>query len=249
MDLGIDGRVALVTGGSSGIGRAIAAELAREGARVAISSRSREKLDAAAAETGATGFVLDSADLDAIPGVVAEVEQALGPIEILVCNTGGPPANADPLGFSREQWEEAYRTLVLAQIALIERVIPGMRERGFGRILNVASTSVREPIANLMLSNSHRASMITAFKTIARAVAGDGVTLNTLLPGRIATDRAYSLSGSPEEAEASAAKEVPAGRMGKPEEMAAAAAFFCSARASYVTGETLAVDGGMTRSI
>jgi 3-oxoacyl-[acyl-carrier protein] reductase len=249
MDLGIDGRVALVTGASSGIGRAIAAELAREGARVAISSRSREKIDATAAEIGATGFVLDSADLDAIDGTVADVERQLGPVDILVCNTGGPPAGADPLGFSREQWETAYRTLVLAQITLIERVLPGMRERGFGRIVNVASTSVREPIANLMLSNAHRASMVAAFKTIARSVAGDGVTLNTLLPGRIATDRAYSMAGSPEEAEASAAKEVPAGRMGKPEEMAAAAAFFCSARAAYVTGETLAVDGGMTRSI
>ena len=249
MDLGIDGRVALVTGASSGIGRAIAAQLASEGARVAISSRSREKIDATAKEIGATGFVLDSADLDAIDATVAAVEDELGPVDILVCNTGGPPAGPDPLGFGREQWEGAYRTLVLAQIALIERVLPGMRERGFGRILNVASTSVREPIANLMLSNAHRASMITAFKTIARSVAGDGVTLNTLLPGRIATDRAYSMSGSPEEAEAAAAKEVPAGRMGKPEEMAAAAAFFCSAGASYVTGETLAVDGGMTRSI
>jgi 3-oxoacyl-[acyl-carrier protein] reductase len=249
MDLGIDGKVALVTGASQGIGRAIAAELAREGARGAISSRSREKIDAAAAEIGATGFVLDSADLDGIDGAVSEVERALGPVDILVCNTGGPPGDPDPLGFSREQWETAYRTLVLAQIALIERVMPGMRERGFGRILNVASTSVREPIANLMLSNAHRASMITAFKTIARAVAGDGVTLNTLLPGSIATDRAYSLAGSPEEAEANAAKQVPAERMGKPEEMAAAAAFFCSARASYVTGETLAVDGGLTRSI
>jgi 3-oxoacyl-[acyl-carrier protein] reductase len=249
MDLGIDGRVALVTGASQGIGRAIAAGLAGEGARVAISSRSREKIEATAADIGATGFVLDSADLDAIDGTVAAVEQQLGPVDILVCNTGGPPGGPDPLGFSREQWEGAYRTLVLAQMALVERVLPGMRERGFGRILNVASTSVREPIANLMLSNAHRASMITAFKTIARSVAGDGVTLNTLLPGRIATDRAYSMSGSPEEAEAAAAKEVPAGRMGKPEEMAAAAAFFCSAGASYVTGETLAVDGGMTRSI
>jgi 3-oxoacyl-[acyl-carrier protein] reductase len=249
MDLGIDGKVALVTGGSSGIGRAIAAELAREGARVAISSRSQEKLDAAAEATGATPFVLDSADLDAIPGVVGAIEEALGPIDILVCNTGGPPANADPLAFSREQWEAAYRTLVLAQIALIERVIPGMRERGFGRIVNVASTSVREPIGNLMLSNAHRASMITAFKTIARAVAADGVTLNTVLPGSIATERAFSLAGSAEEAQANAAKQIPAARMGEPEEMAAAVAFFCSARAGYVTGETLAVDGGMTRSI
>src|SRR3954462_10146902 len=249
MDLGIDGRVALVTGASQGIGRAIATELAREGARVAISSRSREKINATAGEIGATGFVLDSGDLDAVPGFVGEVEQALGPVDILVCNTGGPPGSPDPLSFTREQWETAYRTLVLAQIALIERVLPGMRERGFGRIVTVASTSVREPIANLMLSNAHRASMITAFKTLARAVAGDGVTLNTVLPGRIATERAYSLSGSAEEAEAAAAREVPAGRMGTPEEMAAAAAFFCSTRAAYVTGETLAVDGGMTRSI
>ncbi|HEX2102134.1 MAG TPA: SDR family oxidoreductase [Solirubrobacteraceae bacterium] len=249
MDLGIDGRVALVTGASQGIGKAIAAELAREGARVAISSRTRENIDAAAEEIGATGFVLDSADLDAVPGFVATVEDALGPVEILVCNTGGPPANPDPLAFTRAQWEAAYRTLVLAQIALVELVMPGMRERGFGRIVNVASTSVREPIANLMLSNAHRTSMIAAFKTLARAVAGDGVTLNTVLPGRIATERAYSLSGSREQAEAAAARDVPAGRMGTPEEMAAAAAFLCSARAAYVTGETLVVDGGLTRSI
>jgi 3-oxoacyl-[acyl-carrier protein] reductase len=249
MDTGINGRVAFVSGASQGIGRAIAAALVNEGARVAISSRSRERIDAAAAEIGATGFVLDSADLDAVPGVLAEVEQALGPVDILVCNTGGPPGDPDPLGFTREQWETAYRTLVLAQMALVERVIPGMRERGFGRIVNVASTSIREPIGNLMLSNAHRASMMTAFKTIAHAVAADGVTLNTLLPGRIATDRAYSLSGSPEKAEAAAAKEVPAGRMGTPQEMAAAAVFFCSTGAAYVTGETLAVDGGLLRSV
>ena len=249
MDLGIGGRVALVTGASQGIGRAIAAGLVNEGARVAISSRSRDKIDATAAEIGATGFVLDSADLDAIPGVVADVERSLGPIDILICNTGGPPGSADPLSFTREQWETAYRTLVLAQIELIERVIPGMRDRGFGRIINVASTSVREPIPNLMLSNAHRASMITAFKTLARAVAADGVTLNTVLPGSIATERAYSLAGSREEAEANAARTIPAGRMGTPEEMAAAAIFLSSVPAAYVTGETLAVDGGVTRSI
>ncbi|MEA2268252.1 MAG: 3-oxoacyl-[acyl-carrier protein] reductase, partial [Solirubrobacteraceae bacterium] len=131
MDLGIADKVALVTGGSQGIGRAIAAELAREGARVAISSRSRERIDEAAADIGATPFVFDSADLDAAPGLVAAVEDALGPIDILVCNTGGPPGDPDPLSFSREQWEAAYRTLVLAPMALVERVIPGMRERGF----------------------------------------------------------------------------------------------------------------------
>jgi 3-oxoacyl-[acyl-carrier protein] reductase len=249
MDLGITGRVALVTGASKGIGREIAAELAAEGAHVAISSRSRERITAAAAEIGATGFVHDSSDLDDVPRLVRDVEGALGPVEILVCNTGGPPAGADALGFTREQWEAAYAELVLAPMALVERVLPGMRERAWGRVLNVVSTSVREPLPHLMLSNSHRAAMITAFKTLARQVAADGVTLNSVLPGRIATDRIFEMSGSREAAEASAREQVPARRMGTVAEMAAAAAFLCSARASYVTGETLAVDGGLTRSV
>jgi 3-oxoacyl-[acyl-carrier protein] reductase len=124
-----------------------------------------------------------------------------------------------------------------------------MRERGFGRILNVASTSVREPIANLMLSNAHRASMITAFKTLARDLAAEGVTLNSLLPGRIGTARLETMYGSADAIASMAEEEIPARRVGTPEEFAAAAAFLCSAPASYITGETLAVDGGMTRSI
>jgi 3-oxoacyl-[acyl-carrier protein] reductase len=249
MDLGITGRVALVTGASKGIGRAIAAELAAEGARVAISSRSRERIAATAGEIGATGFVHDSSDLDDAPRLLRDVEGAVGPVEILVCNTGGPPVGPDALAFTREQWEAAYAELVLAPMALVERVMPGMRSRGWGRVLNVVSTSVREPLPHLMLSNSHRAAMITAFKTLARQVAADGVTLNSVLPGRIATDRIFELSGSREAAEASAREQVPAGRMGTVDEMAAAAAFLCSDRASYVTGETLTVDGGLTRSV
>lgn len=247
MDLGIEGRVALVLGASRGIGRAVATELAAEGARVAIASRSRETLEEVAAEIGASVFEHDNADLDEIPALVDAVTQALGPIEILVTNTGGPPASPDPLAQSREEWEAAYRTLVLAPLELIAAVLPGMRERGFGRIVNIGSWSVREPLANLMLSNSHRSATFAAFKTIARDGAGAGVTINTVLPGRIGTDRLYSLSGGREQAEAIGRSEVPLGRLGTPKEMAAAVAFLCSERASYITGVGLLVDGGLSR--
>ncbi|MFL5845699.1 MAG: SDR family oxidoreductase [Solirubrobacteraceae bacterium] len=248
MDLGLDGRVALVTGASKGIGRAIAAELAAEGARVAISSRSQERIDATATEIGATGFAWDSDDTEAAGRLLRDVEAQVGPIEILVVNTGGPPAGASSLEFTPEQWEAAYRSLVLGPIALIERVVPGMRHRGWGRILNVVSTTVREPVPNLMLSNSHRAAMLAAFKTISSEVAADGVTLNSILPGRIGTERLAELYGSQEAAE-EVGRGVPAGRLGTVEEMAGTAAFLVSARASYVTGQWLAVDGGVMKSI
>ena len=249
MDLGLDGTVALVMGASKGIGRGIAAELVAEGARVAVASRSAERIEATAAEIGATPFVHDSGDVDSVPGLIADVEAKLGPIDILVTNTGGPPLGVDSLGFTREQWEAAYRDLVLSPMAQIEAVVPGMRERGFGRIVNVSSTSVREPIPVLMLSNSHRAAALAAFKTLARQLAGDGITLNTLLTGRIATDRLKDMGGSLEGAEAAARDQVPAGRLGTVEEMAAVAAFLCSRRAGYVTGEAIRIDGGMTAAI
>ena len=246
MELGLSGRVALVTGASRGIGRAIAAELAAEGASVAISSRSP---DETSSELGVLGVAHDSSDLDGVAGLVERVESSLGPIGVLVCNTGGPPGSDDPLGFSREQWEEAYRTLVLEPMALVTAVMPGMRSRGWGRVLNVVSTSVREPIANLMLSNAHRSATLAAWKTLARHVAADGVTVNSVLPGRIGTERLWGVYGSREAAEATAARDVPAGRVGTPAEMGAAAAFLCSERASYITGVALLVDGGLTRSI
>ena len=249
MDLGLGGRVALVTGASQGIGRAIAAELVAEGARVAVSSRSRERIDATAEEIGAAPFVYDSADVGGAAKLVAQVASALGPVEVLVCNTGGPPLGPDPLGFAREQWEAAYRELVLSPMAMVEAAVPAMREHGFGRVVNVASSSVREPLDGLMLSNAHRAAMVTSFKTIARAVAADGVTLNTLLTGRIATQRLADNHGSLDAARERAREDVPAARLGEPEEMAAAAVFLCSARAGYVTSETLAVDGGLMRSV
>jgi 3-oxoacyl-[acyl-carrier protein] reductase len=249
VDLGIDGSVALVTGASAGIGRGIAAALAAEGARVALASRSRERIDAAAADVGGTPFTYDTSDLDAAPVLVEEVESAVGPIDILVTNTGGPPIGADPFGFPRSDWEAAHRSLVLAPMALIERVVPGMRERGFGRILNVSSSAVREPIPVLLLSTAHRTGILAAFKTIAQHVAGDGVTVNTIVPGRIATDRLAETMGSLENAERAAQEQVPVGRLGTVEEFAAVAAFLCSARASYVTGSAVVVDGGLLRSI
>jgi len=250
MDLGIEGRAALVTGASKGLGLGIARALAAEGVRVAVSSRSRERIDAAAASIGAKAFVHDSADVDATGALIDAVEADIGHIDIVITNTGGPPAAPDALGFSREQWDAAYRDLVSAPIALIERILPGMRERGWGRVVNVASTSVREPIANLMLSNALRSAALAAFKTVARQVASEGVTLNTLLTGRIATDRLIEVAGgSRDAAEAAAAAEVPAGRLGTVEEYAAAAAFLCSDAASYITGAAVPVDGGLLQSV
>ena len=249
MDLGLEGKVALVTGGSKGIGFGIAAGLAAEGARVAIAARDPDRVREAADRIGGHGVVFDSADLDAVPGVIADVESALGPIDIYVANTGGPPAGPDPLAFSRAQWEAAHRTLVLSPMAFLERLLPGMRERGWGRVVAVSSSAVREPIAAIQLSNAHRPGLLAAFKVLAKRVAADGVTINTVLPGRIATERSYSTAGSPEAAEAAAREAVPVGRLGTVEEMAAPAVFLCSARASYVTGTTLLVDGGMTASI
>jgi 3-oxoacyl-[acyl-carrier protein] reductase len=249
MDFALEGSVALVTGASKGIGRGIAKALAAEGATVAIASRSRERIEETAADIGAEPFVHDSRDLDGAPWLVKNVEERLGPLDVLVTNTGGPPPGADALGFSRDQWENAYRDLVLSPMALIEAAVPGMRERGFGRIVNVASTSVREPIPVLMLSNAHRAATLAAFKTLARQLAPDGITLNTILTGRIATDRLSENYGSMENAEAAAREQVPAGRLGTVEELAAVAAFLCSGPASYVTGEAIRVDGGLTVSV
>jgi 3-oxoacyl-[acyl-carrier protein] reductase len=248
MDLGLNGKVALVTGASQGIGFGIAKELAGEGARVAVSSRTREKIETAAAEIGARPYVHDTLDLDAAPELIAAVERDVGPIDILVTNTGGP-AGGDALEFTREQWEAAHRELVVAPIEMIERVVPGMRERRFGRVVSVSSSAAREPILSLMLSGAHRPGLLAAFKTLAQKLAGDGITLNSILPGRIATDRISHLHGSIEKAQEVAREEIPAGRLGTAEEIAAAAAFFCSERAGYITGQALLVDGGLTAGV
>ena len=250
MDLGISGRVALVGGATQGIGRAVAETLVAEGARVVVTAREEGRTADVAAEIGAeAGLAWNTGDVGAAAGVVERVERIAGPVDIMITNTGGPPPGPDPLGFTDAQWEEAHRHLVLSPLALLRRVLPGMRERRWGRVVGIGSTSVREPLASLMLSNAERSAALAAYKTLALEVAGDGVTINTLLTGRIATARIASTYGSMAEAEAAAADAVPAGRLGRPEEMAWTAAFLCSERAAYITGAALAVDGGLLRTI
>lgn len=248
MDLGLSGRVALVTGASRGIGRAIAVALAGEGARVAVAARCGEAVAAVAEALGGRGYAFDSSELAGVDPLVDAVAADLGPIEIYVVNTGGPPRFADPLAIPAAEWEAAHRSLVVSPMMLMARVVPGMRERGFGRVLAVSSSTAREPLAGLQLSTANRPGLLAAMKQLARENAAHGVTFNAVLPGRIATDRLASGYGGIDGAEAAARTEVPAGRLGTPEEVAAAAAFLCSAPAGYVTGQSLLVDGGLTRS-
>jgi len=235
MDLGLEGRVALVTGASRGIGRAIADALEAEGALVARASRS-------------SAYAFDSADLTAVDGLVDAVQADLGAIDVYVANTGGPPRFEDPLAIPAAEWEAAHRALVVSPMLILQRLVPGMRERGFGRVLAVSSSTAREPVSGLQLSSANRPGLLAAFKQLARENAAAGVTFNAVLPGRIATDRLAAGYGGIEVAEAVARDEVPAQRLGTPDEVAAAAVFLCSAAASYVTGQSLLVDGGLTRS-
>jgi 3-oxoacyl-[acyl-carrier protein] reductase len=250
MDLGLEGRVALVMGASQGIGRGIAVALAREGVRVAIASRSLERLEEAAAEIGeaATPFVADTVDAGRMAALPAEVADSLGPVEILVANTGGPPFGG-ALDHELDEWERAYRSLVLAPRVLAGAVVPGMRERGWGRIVNVGSNSTVEPIPGLNLSNSHRMAAVGFLKTLAREVGADGITVNTVATGRFATERLGPNAASLEQAEEAARTEIPAGRLGRPEEYGDLVAFLCSERAAYITGAVIPIDGGLLRSV
>ena len=250
MDLGIEGRVALVLGASKGIGKGIAGALAREGARVAISSRSEESLQAAAEEIEGEVqvFPADTGDLDRIRELPGEVAEGVGPIDILVANTGGPPTGA-ALDNSLEEWEQAFRSLVLAPRILLEAVVPGMRERGWGRIVNVSSISIREPIPYLTLSNANRMAALGLLKTLADEVAADGITVNTVATGMFATDRLADPEGSLKGAEEAAKQRVPAKRLGQPGEYGDLVAFLCSERAAYLTGAVIPLDGGLLRSV
>jgi 3-oxoacyl-[acyl-carrier protein] reductase len=250
MELGLEGKVALVMGASKGLGRAIARALAEEGVEVVIASRSSERLEEAAAEIGplAVPFVGDTDDLERLAALPAEVEARLDkPIDILVLNSGGPPFGG-ALDQELDEWERGYRSLVLAPRVLAGAVVPGMRQRGWGRIVNVGSTSTREPLPGLNLSNSHRMAAVGFLKTLSREVAGDGITVNTVATGRFATDRLADSTGSLDAAEEAARGEVPAGRLGRPDEYGDLIAFLCSERATYITGTVIPIDGGLLRS-
>jgi 3-oxoacyl-[acyl-carrier protein] reductase len=250
MDLGIEGRVALVMGASRGIGRGIAEALAREGARVAIASRTPEHVEQAAAEIegDVVPFVADTGDLERLAKLPGEVEDSTGPVEVLVTNTGGPPTGA-ALDADIAAWREAYEHLILAPRVLIGAVLPGMRGRGWGRIVNVGSSATREPIPGLALSNSHRPGLVGFLKTLSLEVAADGVTVNDIATGRFATDRLAANWGGREEMMRGAVDGIPAARLGDPAEYGDLVAFLCSDRAAYITGTSIPIDGGMLRSV
>ena len=244
MDLELKGKRALVLGSSAGLGRAIAQTLVKEGARVALCSRDEARIQATAKELGAeVGIALDLGVAGNGREVVRRAVAALGGVDILVTNTGGPPSGAF-LKTTPEQWQQGFQGLYLSAIESIQEALPAMQAANFGRILLVTSIAAKEPTKGLTISNALRAGLLGLMKTVSDEVAASGVTVNSLLPGYTATDRMRQLGVTDERI----ASEVPARRMGKPEEFAAAAAFLASGLAGYITGQALAVDGGWLRS-
>ena len=256
MELGLSGKRALVLGGNRGIGFGIAKALAAEGVRVAIAARDRAKLKQSADELRGAGFELDLQDVAAIPKFAAKVTGEFGPIDIVVNNTGGP-AYGGASGRPLEEWRSRFEDMVLSVIALADALVPGMRQRRWGRVLTVVSQGVIQPIPVLGISNALRSSLVAWSKTLASEVAADGVTANVIVPGRIDTERvrltdeavAAREKISPEEARRKSWATIPMGRYGTVEEIGAMAAFLASERASYVTGSLVRVDGGIIRSI
>lgn len=243
MDLGISGRRALVTGASSGLGLSTARALAADGVQVVIAARSQEKLDRALATFPAGSkvhaVVADVADLDQVASVVARTNELIGGIDILIANAGGPP----PGNFAStpvESYDAALRLNLVSTVAMCKAVVPAMQQQKWGRILAITSSSVREPIDRLILSNTARAGLTGFLKTLAREVAGDGITVNSLQPGLHATDRLSSLYGDLD----AIAKTVPAGKLGDPDDFGHVAAFVCSEHAKFVTGVAIPLDGG-----
>lgn len=262
MDLGISGKRALVLASSRGLGLGIATALAREGAHVLLVGRTEERLAENCKTINAEGKGKahwvggDLSDADFVATMVKAVEEKLGGIDILVNNTGGPtPGTAEEM--TAEKLETFFQSMVLRVITLTNALLPQMKAQGFGRILTVASSGVFEPIPNLALSNTLRGALVGWNKTLSAEVAPHGITANMILPGRIHTDRIDELDGanakrqgkSMEDVRAASLKSIPTGRLGTVEEFGAAAAFLCSAPASYVNGTMLRVDGAASKSI
>jgi 3-oxoacyl-[acyl-carrier protein] reductase len=240
VDLGIAGKRAAVAAASKGLGFGVAQALAAEGARVAICGRDRSTVDAAAARLGdqAVPIVADVATVEGARGFVEEARDALGGIDILVPNAGGPPPG-DFAHTAVDQYLDAFALNCHGAIAMCYEVVPGMREQKWGRVVAITSIAVRQPIGNLILSNTARAGLTGFLRTLAREVAADGVTVNSLLPGIHATERIAQLHGN-----ADPAAGIPAGHIGDPADFGRVAAFLCSQAATFVTGVALQVDGG-----
>ena len=260
MDLQLDNKVALVFGASGGLGGAVADTLAAEGARIALASLPSDSLTAAAERVGAVTDAVavpwDLADLSAIGPNVATVERQLGPIEIVVHMTGGPPPTPAS-GQQPEDWSRFFTSMVVSVIAITDAVLPGMRERGWGRIITSTSSGVVAPIPNLGLSNALRSSLVGWSKTLAQEVGQRNITSNIVVPGRVATSRIVQLDearaareGRPvAEVRTESVASIPLGRYGDPREYADVVTFLASPRAGYITGSIIRVDGGLIPSI
>jgi 3-oxoacyl-[acyl-carrier protein] reductase len=261
MDFGLKGKTALVLGGGGGLGRAIAKSFAAEGAKVAVAGVGSTSIDATLAELYSIGgsnlsLIWDLADLAVIDANIAKIESELGAVDILINNTGGPPPST-AAGQDPAIWAKQFQAMVLSVIAITDRVLPGMKARGWGRILTSTSSGIIAPIPNLAISNALRMSLVGWSKTLAREVAKDGITANIIVPGRIATARVAMLDNarakregrSIEEVAAESAATIPMGRYGKPEEYADVVTFLASTRAAYITGSIIRVDGGMMTSV
>ena len=258
MDLGLEGKTALVTASSKGMGRACALGFAAEGARVVMCARTERDLAAAAddvrARTGAEVLAMaaDVTRADQVKTLVTRACDAFGTVDVLVANAGGPPRGVfDDL--ADEQWYGAFEVSLLSVVRLIREVLPGMRQRRWGRIITIQSSSVKQPIAGLDLSNAVRPGTAGLMKTLAGDLGRDNILVNTVCPGRILTDRllsgAHQAGLSPEAYAVQAGADVPLGRVGTPEEFANVVVFLASERASYVTGVSLLVDGGLVRGL